>query len=225
MKSPTSCPGASYCPPPSSNASDSQCRCSAMPASGPSPYSRVILRRDPAHDRRVGVALVARVLAHAVGDHAPRLARGRDHGAARAHAEAVDRAPVAAVVHQLVVGRAEQRMPRLRPEARLVDQRLRVLDAEADREGLGFDEHAARVQHRERVARAVAQRHHHVVGAQFARRSPASRRARGGCRRHRSRPARRRRGWRNGSRRRAPRSSRASPRPCRPAGTCRCAAC
>ena len=131
----------------------------------------VVLRRDADHDAGVGVALVARVLAHAVGDHAAGLGGRGDHGAARAHAEAVDRAPVAGVVHQLVVGRAEQRVAGLRAEARAVDQRLRVLDAEADRERLGFDEHAARVQHAEGVARAVAERQHHVVGAH---RSPSA---------------------------------------------------
>ena len=56
----------------------------------------VVLRRDADDDAGVGVALVARVLAHAVGDDAARLRGGRDHGAARAHAEAVDRAAVAA---------------------------------------------------------------------------------------------------------------------------------
>ena len=58
-------------------------------------------------------------------------------------------------------------MASLRPEARTVDQRLRVLDAQADRKGLGFEKHPARVQHRERVARAVADREHDVVGADF----------------------------------------------------------
>jgi hypothetical protein len=87
----------------------------------------------------VGVALVARILAHAVGHHAARLRGGGHHGAARAHAEAVGRAAVGAVVHQLVVGRAEQRVPACGAEAGAVDQRLRVFDAEADRERLGFD--------------------------------------------------------------------------------------
>ena len=51
-----------------------------------------------------------------------------------------------------------------RAEARVVDDRLRVLDAKADRERLGFHEHAALVQNREGVARAVAEREHDVVG-------------------------------------------------------------
>ena len=39
-----------------------------MPASG---CARIVVGRDADHDAGVGVALVARILAHAVGDHAP----------------------------------------------------------------------------------------------------------------------------------------------------------
>ena len=73
-----------------------------------------------------------------------RLGGGRHHGAARTHAEAVDRAAVAGVVHQLVIGGAERGCPAPSAEARAVDQRLRMLDAEADGEGLGLDGDAAR---------------------------------------------------------------------------------
>ena len=130
-----------------------------MPASG-SPG--IVRRRDADHDAGVGIALVARILAHAVGDDAARL-RGRgDHRAARAHAEAVDRAAVRAVMHQLVVGRAEQRVAGVLAEAAAVDQRLRMLDAEADGEGLRLDRDAARVQHlrtcRARCGRPPARR-------------------------------------------------------------------
>ena len=41
-----------------------------------------------------------------------------------------------------------------------------MLDAKADGEGLGFEEHAAPLEHAEGVARAVAQRQHHVAAAQ-----------------------------------------------------------
>ena len=100
-----------------------------MPASGSTarrslPSGAVVLRRDADDDAGVGVALVVRVLAHAVGDDAARLRRRGDDRAARAHAEAVDRAAVAGVVHQLVVGGAEQRVAGVRAEARAVDQRL-----------------------------------------------------------------------------------------------------
>ena len=50
-------------------------------------------------------------------------------------------------------------------EARLVDDRLRMLDAVADRERLGLHVDAAGVQHREGVARAVTERDDDMVGA------------------------------------------------------------
>ena len=70
------------------------------------------------------------------------------------------------MVHDLVVGRAQDLVAGVRPEAAHVDERLRVLDAEPDRERLGLDVHAAVVQHLERVARAVADGHHEVAGRQ-----------------------------------------------------------
>ena len=42
-----------------------------------------------------------------------------------------------------------------------------MLDAHADREGLGLDMHARRVEHREGVARAVADRQHDMVGLEI----------------------------------------------------------
>ena len=42
-----------------------------MPASGPC-HRGIILRRDADHDAGIGVALIARILAHAIGDHAAR---------------------------------------------------------------------------------------------------------------------------------------------------------
>ncbi len=93
----------------------------------------IVGRRDADHDPCVGVALRARILAHAVGHDAPRFGRRRHDRAARTHAEAIDRAPVAGVMHQLVVGRAQQRMPgRAFAPAAAIDQRLRMLDAHAD---------------------------------------------------------------------------------------------
>ena len=57
---------------------------------------RIIGGRDADDDARIGVALVARILAHAVGHHAAGLGGRRHHRAAGTHAEAVDRAAVAA---------------------------------------------------------------------------------------------------------------------------------
>ena len=105
----------------------------------------VLLGRDADDDTGVGVTLIARVLAHAVGYHAVRLAGGGDHSAAWAHAEAVHRATVLGVVHQLVVGGADLWMPGVLAEAGAVDQRLRMLDTEAHRERLGLHEYTALV--------------------------------------------------------------------------------
>ena len=115
----------------------------------------VLVGGDADDDRAVGVALVARVLAHAVGHDPAGLGGGGDDRAAGAHAEAVDRAAVAAVVHQLVVGGAEDLVPGLGAPAGLVDHALGVLDAKADREGLGLDVDAAVMDHLEGVAGAV----------------------------------------------------------------------
>src|SRR5450830_650299 len=124
----------------------------------------VDFRGDADDDPGVGITFVARVLAHAVGDHPVWLGSRRHHGAARAHAEAVDRTTVLGVVHQLVVGRAEFRVPGVLAQARAVDQRLRVFDTETHRERLGFHVHATTVEHAEGVAGAMTQGHDHVPG-------------------------------------------------------------
>ena len=49
----------------------------------------------------------------------------------------------------------QMRLFAMEAEARGIDQGLRVLDAETDGKRLGFQEHAARVQHFEGIARAV----------------------------------------------------------------------
>ncbi len=68
-------------------------------------------------------------------------------------------------MRQGVVRRPQVLVAGVGAEAGAVDQRLRVLDAEADRERLGLEIDAALMQPLEGVARAVAQRQHHVVGA------------------------------------------------------------
>src|SRR5690606_24369170 len=107
-----------------------------------------------------------RVLAHAIGYHPPRFGGGGDHGAARAHAEAVDGAAIFRVIDQLVVGGAQLRVTGVLAQAGLVDQALRVLDAKAHGKGLGFHEYAPSVQHAEGIAGAMTQRHYHVAAAQ-----------------------------------------------------------
>ena len=124
---------------------------------------REIARVDAHHHAGVGVALGARILAHAVGDHPTRLGGGGHHRAAGAHTEAVDRAAVLGVMHQLVVGRAEQRVAGVPAPAGLVDHTLRVFNAKAHRERLGLHEHPSVPQQGKGVARAVSQGQHHPL--------------------------------------------------------------
>ena len=60
----------------------------------------------------------------------------------------------------------QQRVAGVPAPAGTVDQALRVLDAKAQRKRFGLHGHTMAVQHGEGVARAVAQRHHHVAGGQ-----------------------------------------------------------
>ena len=122
----------------------------------------IILRRDADHDAGIGVALIAGILAHAVGDDAAFLRGRRHHRAAGAHAETVDAAAIAGMMHQPVFRRAQFLVAGA--EAGLVDQALRMLDAKADGKGLGLDRHAAVMQHLEHIAGAVAHRQHDMIG-------------------------------------------------------------
>src|SRR5688572_8669315 len=88
----------------------------------------IVGRRYADHDTGVRIALVARILAHAVGDHPPGLGSGGDYGTARAHAKTVNRTAVGAVMHELVIGGTELRVAGVLAIARPVDQRLRMLD-------------------------------------------------------------------------------------------------
>src|SRR5207344_458225 len=71
---------------------------------------RIVFRGDADDDAGICVAFGARILAHAIGDNVPQLRSGGDNRAARAHAETVDRAAAAGVVHEPVVGRTEHAM-------------------------------------------------------------------------------------------------------------------
>ena len=129
---------------------------------------RVIAGVDADHDASVGVALVARILAHAVGHYTPRLRCSRHHRAARAHAKAVHAAAIAGVVHQLVIGRTQQEVTGVAAPAGAVNHTLRMLNAKAHGEGLGLHRHTTRVQHGKGVAGAVAQRHYHLARVDVA---------------------------------------------------------
>ena len=111
---------------------------------------------DSHHDAGIGVAFIARVLAHAVGDHAAWLRCGRHHRATGAHAKAVDGAAVIGVVHQFVVGGAQARVAGMTAPAGAVNHALRVLNAKPDGKGFGVHRHTALEQHGDCVTRAVA---------------------------------------------------------------------
>ncbi len=145
--------------------------------------ARVVGGRDADDDAGVGVALVARILAHAVGDDAAGLGGRRHDRAAGTHAEAVDRAAVARVMHELVVGSAKDLIAGIGAEPAMIDQRLRMLDAHTDRERLGLD-----VRHRVRGASEMCRgrcgrRRARRDRPQCVRRSRARRHASGACRR------------------------------------------
>ena len=70
------------------------------------------------------------------------------------------------MVHQLVIRSAQQRVARIFAPAGAVNHALRVLDTEADGEGLGLHGHAALVEVDKGIACAMTQCHHRVVGGQ-----------------------------------------------------------
>ena len=66
-------------------------------------------------------------------------------------------------MHEFVVCGTDGRVTGEAPEPRAVDERLRMLDAKADGEGLGFHEHLTLLEHAEGVARTVAEREHDMA--------------------------------------------------------------
>ena len=64
---------------------------------------------------------------------------------------------------QLIIGCAEQRAARVLAVAGSIDQRLRMLDAQANREWLGLDIDAALINHLEGIARTVADGEHQMI--------------------------------------------------------------
>ena len=131
----------------------------------------VICRGDAHHDARIGIALIARILAHAVRDHATRLGGGGHHSASGAHAKTVNAAAFGfscfSMVHQFVFRRTQQRMSGMLAPPGPVNQALRVFDAKPDRKRLGLHKHTPLVQHGESVAGAVAQCHDDVISRQI----------------------------------------------------------
>ena len=119
---------------------------------------------DTDYDTGIGIALIARILAHAIGHYAACFTGGSDHGAARAHTKAIDTASVGSMVHQFVIRSAQQRVTGMAAPACSVYHALRMLNAKADRKSLGLHRHAPVKQHGKSIARAMAQRHHHMAG-------------------------------------------------------------
>ncbi len=126
----------------------------------------VLLGSDADHDAGVGVALLARILTHAVRHDPLRLGGRRHYASPWTHAETVDRTAVGGVVYQFVVGCPQLWVSRVPSQSGAVDQRLRVLDSKADRERLRLDEYTPPVQHAEGVAGAVPERQHHMPAVQ-----------------------------------------------------------
>ena len=124
----------------------------------------------------VGERRVAAREAHAVDDHAVGLGRRRHDPAARAHAEAVD-AALARGGRQLVEGRRQLGVARGGAVLDPIDERLRVLDAHADRDRLALDGDAGGGGPGVDGARRVADRQHDDVGRDLAaaRRAPRAR--------------------------------------------------
>ena len=70
------------------------------------------------------------------------------------------------MMNEFVIGGAQERVPRLRPEAATVDEGLGMLDAEPDGEWFGFDMDAPAIEHLKSIPRAVADRQNHMIRRQ-----------------------------------------------------------
>ena len=127
----------------------------------------IAARIDIDHNSRIGVEFSARILAHPVGDQMAFLRGGGHHTAARTHAEAVGRPPVAGLVRQAVGRGSQDLVASVRPEPRLVDPALRMLDPHPDGKGLGLDMNAPVINDLKGVAGAVANCEDHVFGGKI----------------------------------------------------------
>ena len=101
-----------------------------------------VVGRHGDHQPRVGERRVPARQAHAVHDHPVRLGRRRHDPAAGAHAEAVD-AALGCVGGQLVERGRKLGMAGGGAVLNLIDERLRVLDPDADGDRLAFERDAA----------------------------------------------------------------------------------
>jgi hypothetical protein len=101
-----------------------------------------VLRLDGGNQAGVGEGRVAPGQAHAVDDHFVILGGCRDDPAAGAHAERMHAAVADLGGEAVACGRQQARpfLPGIEVILVAVDERLRVLDAETDGEGLGFQQ-------------------------------------------------------------------------------------
>ena len=67
-------------------------------------------------------------------------------------------------MYQFVIGRSQKRMAGKAAKSGVVDQRLRMFDPHPDREWLWLHEYATLVEHMERIARAMTDRQHDMIG-------------------------------------------------------------
>ena len=126
--------------------------------------ARKMLRLNADEDRGIRILPISRPLAHTVYHHAALLARRAHNRAARAHAEGVHPPAVRRMARKLIICRAERRMARKPPVLRAVNERLRVLNARADRKGLLHHLNPLPIERLHRIPRGVANGENHRIG-------------------------------------------------------------
>lgn len=101
-----------------------------------------VLRPHPDQQRAVGVDGVAGVLAHAVDHQAALFGGGGHHHPAGAHAEGIDAPPAQRPAGQLVIRRAQGRMPGETAVLAAIDKGAGMLNAHPHGKGLLLHRHA-----------------------------------------------------------------------------------
>ena len=123
-----------------------------------------ILRFHAYQHRRVGVFPGPGVEAHAVGHHAARFGSRRHHLAPRAHAEGINPPAAGGAAIELIIRRAQSRMPGKFAILGPVDGGLIVLHPHADGKGLADHGHTHLMKHFEGIPGAMAHGQQHVPG-------------------------------------------------------------
>ena len=126
-----------------------------------------IIVHDRNHQPTVGIALIAGVLAHAIRHDTTRLRGRTHHKSAGAHAEAVDAASVAGVMHQLVFGGTEQRVTGAVSPAGAIDEGLRMFNANTYGERFAFQCNTDPFQHLEGISCRMSWRQNQLIASQM----------------------------------------------------------